>query len=151
MRVKLKYFFIAFVTFVLGCYFCQKIQRLPESIWVKLDTATCTYNEKSCGEFSAFRSLNGEIYVYLPESHPNNDDDSTVWKYPWDYIIRPKDVTKEIAHCDIYKSRKYAYCYDSPETYKYRSSVDFQERVVVAENYVEFISAYRNVNVRITW
>jgi hypothetical protein len=145
---------IALLTFMLGVFVHFGLNVLPSSLWTKLDNTKCFYNSRPCDEHTVYRSLTGELFIILPEAHPVSGDDESAWKFPWHYLIRPKEGTSEVAFSGMLtRFGKYAYGSDNTQLSNRLSACaeDGCPPVIIGQNSVEFGSIYRKAHVRIEW
>jgi hypothetical protein len=73
--------------------------------WTKLETAKLTYKDKPSKDFGVFRAPGGELFIWIKDAY-----------YPWEYLVRPKQGTVEIAFQGLLVTRSGEYIWRTNET-----------------------------------
>ena len=109
--------------------------------WVKLETAKLSYGGKASKDFVVFRAPGGELFVRVNDA-----------PYPWDYLVRPKEATVEIAFQGLLVTRAGEYIWQTKESEAYSQTSyrvprppsewekEEDRRVIVKPNSVTFRS-----------
>jgi hypothetical protein len=75
---------------------------------VKLETAKLSYGGKASKDFVVFRAPGGELFVRVNDA-----------PYPWDYLVRPKEATVEIAFQGLLVTHAGEYIWQTKESEAY--------------------------------
>jgi len=107
----------------------------------KVETAKVTYKGNPSKDFGVFRSPGGELFIWISDAY-----------YPWEYLVRPKQGTVEIAFQGLLVTRSGEYVWRTKEMeafsqtgYRVASErgayeTDEDRRVAVGPNSVKFRS-----------
>lgn len=105
--------------------------------WTKVETAQLTYGGIPSKDFGVFRAPGGELFVWVNDA-----------RYPWHYLIRPREGTVETAFQGLLVTRSGQYVWQTNDTQacsltdyrKRRPEQDKGEPAVIKPNSVKFRS-----------
>jgi WG containing repeat len=73
--------------------------------WTKVETAKLTYGGKPSKDYGVFRAPGGELFVWVNDA-----------RYPWHYLVRPREGTVETAFQGLLVTRSGRYIWQTNDT-----------------------------------
>lgn len=80
-------------------------KAVERDIWKKVDNAKLKYDGKESKDFGVFRAPGGELFVWVNDA-----------KYPWRYLVHPKEGFSETAFQGMLVTRSGEYIWRTKET-----------------------------------
>jgi hypothetical protein len=78
---------------------------VERDIWKKVENAKVKYDGKESRDFGVFRSPSGQLFVWIKDA-----------KYPWKYLLHPKEKLVETAYQGLLVTRKGEFIWQTKET-----------------------------------